>query len=146
MKSVLQNWVMELPLREQGTLLTVIRGCDLVPKLPLDGNARHFTAWMRYCILNPADVREVGIKGAFMQSKIPNFKWSEFDHLPHHWVMHALHAVEVIGFRHPWEHIRIHASVIYIKGCISMHLRMETKDDMIFRLSEDRIASGEVVS
>lgn len=28
MKSVLQDWVMKLPLREQGTLLTVVRGCD----------------------------------------------------------------------------------------------------------------------
>lgn len=35
MRSVLRDWVMELPLREQGTLLTCIRGCDLTPKLPL---------------------------------------------------------------------------------------------------------------
>ena len=28
MKSVLQDWVMELPLRFQGTLLTAVRGCE----------------------------------------------------------------------------------------------------------------------
>src|SRR5258706_71297 len=30
--SVLQDWVMALPLREQGTLLTAVRGCDDEPK------------------------------------------------------------------------------------------------------------------
>jgi hypothetical protein len=34
MSSVLQDWVQELPLRAQGTLLTGIRGCDVAPKLP----------------------------------------------------------------------------------------------------------------
>ena len=33
MTSVLQDWVMKLPLRAQGTILTGIRGCDLA----LDG-------------------------------------------------------------------------------------------------------------
>ena len=32
--SVLQPWVMALPLRAQGTLLTGFRGCDLAPKNP----------------------------------------------------------------------------------------------------------------
>jgi hypothetical protein len=32
MKSVLQDWVMTLGLRQQGTLLSGIRGCDTVPK------------------------------------------------------------------------------------------------------------------
>jgi hypothetical protein len=38
--SVLQDWVTELPLREQGTLLTSVRGCDLTPKYPLDSQER----------------------------------------------------------------------------------------------------------
>ena len=32
MNSVLQDWVMELPLREQGVLLTAVRGCDFEAK------------------------------------------------------------------------------------------------------------------
>jgi hypothetical protein len=40
-QSVLQDWVCNLPLRMQGTLLTAIRGCDLTPKLPLDSTERN---------------------------------------------------------------------------------------------------------
>ena len=48
MKSVLQNWVMALPLREQGTLLTAVRGCDLTPKFPLDSLERRLVGSIRF--------------------------------------------------------------------------------------------------
>ena len=146
MKSVLQDWVMELPLREQGTVLTAIRGCDLTPKLPYDSSERQIVGWIRYCILNPADPREVGIHGAFFQHDCPDFKWSEFGHYPLHWVTHVLHTLEVIGYRHPDETISGMAKHHYFNGVHSFHLNPETKEQMIERLCEDRIAKGEVVS
>lgn len=62
-RSVLQDWVMELPLREQGTLLTIVRGCDLTPKLPLDSIERRLVGALRFAIMIPADPREVGCSG-----------------------------------------------------------------------------------
>lgn len=153
MNSVLQNWVMELPLREQGTMMTAVRGCDSEPKTwSRTGVAyspgRRLTSFIRHCFMNPADPREVDHEeGAFMMSTPPiPFKPSEFGHLPEHWYAHAMHALEVIGYRHPNEQIRLIAEGMYIKMVHNLHLNPETKEQMIKRLSEDRFESGTIVS
>src|SRR3954454_21414152 len=104
MTSVLQPWVAELPLRAQGTLLTGIRGCDLAPKMlsSIDeahgcstgecSAERHLVAFLRYCVLVPADIREVDIPGAWFQSDPPtDWKPSQFGHYPLHWFSHLMH-------------------------------------------------------
>lgn len=160
MTSVLQDWVMELPLREQGTLLTGVRGCDLAPKYPIgaDGNyvaengratghERELVAFLRYCFMNPADVREVDIPGSFFQSKPPkNWKASEFGHYPEHWYAHLMHAFEVIGFRHPDPINRQHGYSIYFTLVRNLHLWPESFEQFVGRLSEDRIKHNTVVS
>lgn len=158
-KSVLQDWVMSLPLREQGTLLTGVRGCDLAPKNPLSNQERYgcstgedtpergLTAFLRYCIMNPADEREVDIPGAFFQSKPPcNWKPSQFGHYPQHWYAHIMHCYEVVGYRHPREEIAQEAMRIYTRLVTNLHLNIETFEQMVERLSEDRIATNTVVS
>lgn len=145
--SVLQDWVMRLPLREQGTILTNIRGCDLVPKLPLTSTARQLTGFFRYLVMNPADPREVGIEGAFFQNRLTlDWRASELGHYPQHWYSHVMHAYEVVGYRHPDTELRGTAFQVYRKLAESMHLPIESKEDMIRRLSEDRIKTGTVVS
>jgi len=159
MKSVLQDWVMCMPLRAQGTLLTGIRGCDLAPKNPLcidprygcstgeDTPERGLTAFLRYCVMNPADPREVDIPGAFFQSKPPeNWKPSQFGHYPQHWYSHLMHCFEVVGYHHPAPDIRIDAYKIYCRFVSNLHLNPETGEQMWDRLVEDRIANGTVVS
>lgn len=152
MTSVLQDWVMELPLREQGTLLTCVRGCDLEPKQWhstgfADSSGRHLTAYIRWCFMNPADKREINILGSFFQSQAPfPFKPSEFGHLPLHWYTHAMHALEVIAYRHPDAHIKAVANALYQAMVFGLHLSIETKSEMVERLSEDRIANNTVVS
>lgn len=148
MPSVLQDWVMTLPLREQGTLLTGVRGCDDTPKLPLDSTARSLVCYLRWTFMNPADPREVDIEpGAFFSSKPPT-KWkaSELGHLPQHYYSHLMHCFEVVGHRHPNPATANICREIYWKLVHSLHLIPETKYEMIQRLSEDRIATGEVVS
>ncbi len=152
MSSVLQGWVVDLPLREQGTLLTAVRGCDDEPKLwtatgIADSPGRRLTAFIRWCFMNPADIREVDIPGAFFQSTPPSpFKPSEFGHLPQHWYAHAMHALEVVAYRHPAGEVRSRAYDLYRAMVHNLHLRVEDKGTMIERLSEDRIATGSVVS
>lgn len=152
-RSVLQDWVMELPLREQGTLLTCVRGCDNEPKTWTStgvaySTGRRLTAFIRWCFMVPADIREVDSQeGAFMMSEPPNpFKPSEFGHLPQHWYSHAMHALEVIAYRHPNVRIKNIALSLYESMVHNMHLEIETCDTMIDRLSEDRIKSNKVVS
>lgn len=152
MNSVLQDWVMELPLREQGTLLTAVRGCDDEPKQWnatgfSDSKGRRITAWIRWCFMNPADPREVDIPGAFFQSQPPeDFKPSEFGHLPQHWYSHIMHALEIIAYRHWNDPIKMKADALYYKMVRNLHLMPETKEQMIERLGEDRIKHNNVVS
>lgn len=152
MSSVLQGWVMKLPLREQGTLLACVRGCDDEPKAWTatgfsDSPGRRLTAFIRWCFMHPADGREVDMPGAFMQSRPPDpFRPSEFGHLPQHWYAHAMHALEVIGYRHPDQAVRIEARGLYMRMVHNLHLVPESKGAMVERLSEDRIVAGTVVS
>lgn len=151
MKSVLQDWVMELPLRFQGTLLTAVRGCDDEPKQwSRSGVAysprRRITAYIRFCFMIPADEREIDREeGAFFMSTPPSpFKPSEFGHLPQHWYSHIMHALEIIAYYHPSEGER--ALELYMEMAHSFHLNIETKEQQWARLTEDRIAKGTVVS
>lgn len=159
MASVLQDWVMSLCLRAQGTLLTGVRGCDLAPKMPQciderygcstgeSSAERQLVAFMRYCILVAADVREVDVLGAWFQSKPPkDWKPSQFGHYPQHWYSHIMHCFEIIGYEHPDTHIRAQAHAIYLRLVRNMHLNPETYSEMCARLNEDRIAQGSVVS
>lgn len=147
MPSVLQPWVMELTLREQGTLLTGVRGCDLTPKLPLDSTERKLVGFLRYCFMVQADPRECDIPGSFFCSKPPTeWRASELGHYPQHWVSHIMHCFEVIGYRHPDTTIRLDARSVYFTIVDSMHLIPECFDEMKRRLVEDRIAKGNVVS
>lgn len=151
MPSVLQDWVMELPLRVQGTLLTGIRGCDLAPKnlyrIGEEAPERQLVAFLRYCVLNPADPREVDVPHAFFKSTPPiAWKPSQFGHYPQHWYAHVMHCFEVVGYLHPDEELRDEAQSIYQRLVGNLHLREETKDRMLERLIEDRIATDTVVS
>lgn len=172
-RSVLQDWVMELPLREQGTLLTGVRGCDLTPKHHNgDGPERQLVAFLRWCYMVPADEREVDIPDAFFRSTPPDhWKPSMFGHYPQHWYSHLMHCFEVVGYRrwhdatckgtrHRHEAYRHGADIlepvllcatcaawsIYERLATSLHLTPETREAMIERLSEDRIELGNVVS
>ena len=153
MKSVLQDWVMELPLREQGTLCTCVRGCDLEPKIWVSTGVayspgRRLTAFIRWAFMNPADEREPDSQeGAFMMSTPPDpFKPSEFGHLPQHWYSHAMHALEIIAYRHPVDTVAKQAVFMYLKMVHDLYLEPENKNRMITRLSEDRFITNTVVS
>ena len=152
-QSVLQDWVVDLPLRYQGTLLTSVRGCDDEPKQwTATGVAyspgRRITAYIRWCFMNPADPREINAEeGAFFQSTPPRpFRPSNFGHLPLHWYAHVMHALEIIGYHHPSDHIRVQAHELYRSMVHGLHLNPETMEEQKQRLTEDRIASGTVVS
>lgn len=142
-----------LPLREQGTLMTAVRGCDDEPKTwnstgVAYSPGRRLTAFIRWCFMVPADVREVDSQeGAFMMSTPPDkFKASEFGHLPQHWYSHVMHALEIIAYRHSDLVVAGRAFNLYEKMVHNLHLNVETKLQMKTRLSEDRIANNTVVS
>lgn len=146
--SVLRSWVMQLGRREQGVLLTAIRGCDLAPKYPLDSPERRLTAAIRYAVLVPFDEREVDrVAGSFMSRKIPvDIRLNQIEHYPMHWVTHVIHATEVLSHRFPDTSLRELWQQIYERFVQSLHMNPEEKLQMVVRLSEDRIKSGNIVT
>lgn len=152
MKSVLQDWVMELPLRFQGALLVAMRGCDLAPKYGPDGEVlkspeRHLVQWLRWCVMTPADPREVEVPGSFFNWDFPrDLKPSAFGHYPLHFVMHVVHALEIVAYHHRIRNRREQASELYNRFVHSFHLNPESQEQLWARLTEDRIATGTVVS
>jgi hypothetical protein len=146
--SVLQEWVMELSLREQGTLLVAMRGCDLSPKYPLDSDERRLTAAIRGHTMVPADPREVDrTPGAFMSLKVPSdVKISKLSHYPSHWLMHIVHAVEVLAYRYPDIPTRILWWHLYYYMVTELHLAGESETEFTDRMLEDRIANNTVVT
>lgn len=154
-QSVMQDWTRKIPLRAQGTLLTCVRGCDLAPKFPLDSPERVLVGMLRHAFLVPADPREVGVEpGAFFQNATPadidrwrtTTKFSAFGHYPQHWVAHVMHAAEVLGYCHPNPTLAISWQHVYFKFCHAHHVPPETYDAFLIRMTEDRIATGTVVS
>lgn len=147
MSSVLRSWVVDLPLREQGTLIVALRGCDLAPKLPLDSVERRLTAAIRFAACHPADPREVdSAPGCFMLSEPPDdIRLGMLEHYPLHYVTHAIFACEVIGWRHPDGATADKWLAIYKQLVRGLHMTPETFDQYRTRLAEDRIASNTVV-
>jgi len=160
MPSVLQPWVQELPLRAQSTLLTGYRGCDLAPKNPAAIDERYgcstgentverqLVAYLRFLTLVAAGKREVDVPGAWFQSKPPE-KWkpSQLGHYPLHWYSHLMHCFEVVAYLRPIQDEHTDRVLgIYVRLARALHLNPETKEQLIARLTEDRIAKGEVVS
>ncbi len=151
--SILQGWVAKMPLRYQGTLLTCIRGCDDEPKT-WTGNAvayspgRRITSYLRWCIMNPADLREVDEEeGAFFMSNPPDpWKPSAFGHLPLHWYTHVMHSLEIISYHHPSLEVRTDCRRMYLKMVSNLHLYPESEEQMFERLTEDRMLKGTVLT
>lgn len=144
---VIKDWVFDVPRRGQGTLMTGIRGCDVVPKEPLDSTERKLVAYLRWCVMNPADEREVDVPGAFFCSTPPEgWKPSELGHYPLHWYSHVMHCYEVVAYYHPEASVSNEAMDIYRKMALSMHLNVETLSQLHERLTEDRVKAGTIVS
>ena len=157
MKNVLQDWVCELPLMMQTTLLTSIRGPDGCPKY---GPTKMLLRWYRRCILtaamegctlhtpfdprggsfmgpsyNPAK-QPPGKAGAWkcMMDKIIDEYLRELDSIPHHFQMHFLHSAEIIGYKHPNPSIKKWWFNVYLTLVRDLHLQPEREASLDERL------------
>jgi hypothetical protein len=134
--SILQDWVTELPLRKQGTLVTGIRGCDGIPK---NDPSKPFARALRRAVLNPADPDwKINEPGGFFDSELVEDQLLTFcrqlDHYPLHWVTHFYLAAEVLAYHHPTE--RAFWWQVYSQIVFALHLNTELQDDFHQRLSD----------
>lgn len=149
-KSVLQDWVCELPFMQQALLCVALRGPDGVSKFC---GAKDILRFMRGAIFKPADPTYNGNSDSFMWmdyrdapfdkvstwQKSFNGFFSDVDFYPHHFLMHLFHAAEVIGYQHPDSFIAECWNNFYLKACKSLHMNPETilqMDERIGHLPE----------
>lgn len=147
-QSVLQDYVMRLPLMQQSVLLSSIRGPDGMRK---HHPAKHLARYMRRCILISAfdkvallDPHAPG-GGSFTGPLKKNMSledakgqyFSAADELPMHYHTHFFHAAEIIGYHHPDDDVRTFWQGFYMDCVKHLHLAPETKEQMDRRLSDD---------
>ena len=131
--SVLQDWLVEIPIRMQSTLVLGLRGPDGFHAPAV----KEWTRWLRGLAFkpgNPDNVRQ------FMHVDCPALLVEkspialELYQMPQHYYSHLMHAIEVIAQMHPDSTISGHAAAMYMAMCDAMHLRMEPYHDFMNRL------------
>ena len=133
--SVLQDWVTKLPLRYQGILISYTRGCDNVNKEDFN---KHFIRVYRGLVLNaPSEKPSSFIEYASDEEKRIRFDLmiKDSDHLPHHYIVHLIHAIEIIGYEYPGELTRELFKSFYLKACSRLHMNPETAGELEARLT-----------
>jgi hypothetical protein len=137
-ESVLMDWVTELPFMQQALLLLALRGPDGIEKY---NTAKNIIRYMRSTVLKPAGEYD-GNQDGFMWKDWTNFFeygnsfFYNTDQYPMHFLMHMIHAAEVIGYNHPDPGMRMYWEWFYFKACESYHMNPETKDQLNKRLSQ----------
>jgi hypothetical protein len=157
-RPVTQPWVHGISMMQQSVLLAAIRGPDGLAKY--GGGAKMLLRWYRRCILlsamdgkvlaNPIDVNGGSFTGPSLDGDDDLDHWSDrmqqhvndylrqVDALPHHYQMHFMHAVEIVGYKHPDQVIRHFWHQLYLRLVHDFHLWPETEQQLDERLGDSR--------
>lgn len=162
MSSVVQGWVSNLPMMQQTVLLELTRGPDGVAKYD---PSKFLLRYVRRCILYSA-LDGVILKypytpggGSFTgpsyhaqrdDGSFDDRWWQDrmqelisaylkgVDAIPHHFHLHLMHGIEILGYKHPDEDIREFWNRAYIRFVHDMHVWPEMEDQMDKRLGDSR--------
>ncbi len=157
MSTVLQAWVGRIPLMQQTVLLTAIRGPDGLPKY---GAIKMLLRWYRRCVLlsamdgrvlpDPIEPNGGSFTGPSLGGDDELEPWEErmqshvhqylrdLDAIPHHFQLHFMHAVEIVGYKHPDPRIRLFWNGVYTRLVHDMHVWPETEAQLDARLGDSR--------
>ena len=151
-ESVIQDWVFALPFQMQALLMTGMRGPDGSPK---ENAAKDIVRYLRGVVLKPA--------GDWSGSNDDSFMWGDYDsypdnmhkiagirlfpsycksiirahdEFPHHFIMHLIHCIEVVGYKHPNRTLSYYWKQLYYLFCDALHMNAETEEQMDERLND----------
>lgn len=62
------------------------------------------------------------------------------DEVPHHYQLHFMHAVEIVGYKHPDFDIGLWWNQLYVRLARDMHLHIEPEEELDERLGDSREA------
>jgi len=137
MATSVRKWVEDLPWMMQGVLFSNLRGCDGSTR---EDDSKILIRGYRALILMPA--RSKGNFLGRIPTKIKLMQTMErfvksFDEYPTHFVLHLLHAAEIVGYKHPNFKIAALWFNFYCNLVSHMHMHIETKEQLEGRLSDD---------
>lgn len=135
---ITQDWMDPLSLAVQGVLTLALRGPDGAPK---ECDAKVLARAMRAVVLKGAHFKGnddfMGDHSGFCRPDEVIERFAEsHDEYPHHWLMHMIHAAEIIGYLHYSEQVRTFWHKFYIRMVVAFHMQPETKEQMLWRLRE----------
>jgi hypothetical protein len=146
-QSVLQTWVLSLSFMQQTVLMTALRGADTVAKLH---PSKYLLRWYRRCVLysafdrcvltDPHDPRGGSFTGSIEANSLDELASKylrSVDEMPLHFHLHLVHAVEILGYKHPDANVRTWWNGFYNAAVRDMHLRPESEEDLDRRLGDD---------
>lgn len=135
MKSVVQDWLSgdNISWKQQTVVLSSLRGCDGQSKYDL---SKKLTRQLRSTILHNAGAADTSFMRNTMTLEEVRELAEDSDKYPIHYYMHALHACEVIGFKHPDKEIREWFNGAYLIMVDALHLKPETEEECDYRLRD----------
>lgn len=145
MPSVLNPWVMDLPFMQQSVLLSAIRNADGIEKFHPQ---KLLLKWYSRCVLLSAfDARElrdpVEPGGGSFTGPVDDV-WRALDSfitardgMTLHYYAHAMHAFEILGYKHPDPWIAEFWLQAYTRMAEALHLWPETMAQMDLRLGDN---------
>lgn len=155
-KTALQSWVSDLSIMQQSVVLSAIRGPDGVRKYH---PCKSIIRWFRRCILisafegktliNPYEIGGGSFTGPSVKlTDVQDDEWEDAikeplndfiiarDELPFHYTTHFMHAAQILGYKHPDKRIAEWWNMVYVRMVNSLHLSIETEEDMDSRLGD----------
>lgn len=140
--SIVRTWVAELPPRMQGVLLTAIRGADTSPReAAIKTLARYYRATVIHGLnddpktfLKLCDYEQPSARRNVQELMEEVLK--DHDAHPHHYLMHLIHAAQIVGAFHPVEECAGVWEFFYVRFCIKFHMNPESVEDLKKRLCE----------
>lgn len=138
MSSVVQDWVADsCSWKQQTVLLAAFRGCDGVPKGDI---TKTFAKAMRASILKNADSTTTFYGGVDLGRDSEAIEYffagGALDQYPVHWLLHLLHAAEIVMYKAPILELQEYWKFFYSEGVEAFHLNPETEQQMDFRLAD----------
>ena len=135
MKSVVKEWLSgnDISWKQQTVVLSSLRGCDGQSKYDL---SKKLTRQLRSAILYNAAAADTTFMRDTMTLEEVRKLAEDSDKYPIHYYMHALHACEIIGFKHPDNKIREWFNGAYLIMVDALHLKPETEEECDYRLRD----------
>ena len=144
---VFPEWMDNLPMQQQSVLLLAARGPDGIGKRhPCKDVVRAYRGTVLKAAYYGRELRWGEKADSFMSldliadtaswMDVKNNFFDSIDELPHHYIMHLAHGVQILGYKHPNILFRDTWWNFYEDLCFDQHMNIESEQEMDARLSD----------